>query len=101
MSAVNATPENLNQILSGEDIAPASKAPVAAAPARRTPYFETESGKRLIEGTANLFRNAIPPLLGMLLFVGDVGAGGQQRQDDSRPRRNLGCRSDAVFRPVL
>ena len=69
MSAVNATPENLNQILSGEDIAPVSKAPVAATPARRTPYFETESGKRFIEGTANLFRNAIPPLLGMLLFV--------------------------------
>ena len=69
MSAVNATPENLNQILSGEDIAPASKVPVAAAPARRTPYFETESGKRFIEGTLTLFKNAVPPLLGMLLFV--------------------------------
>ena len=69
MSAVNATPENLNQTLSGEDIAPASKVPVAAAPARRTPYFETESGKRFIEGTLTLFKNAVPPLLGMLLFV--------------------------------
>jgi nitrate/nitrite transport system permease protein len=69
MSAVNATPENLNQILSGEDIAPASKVPVAAAPARRTPYFETESGKRFIEGTLTLFKHAVPPLLGMLLFV--------------------------------
>jgi nitrate/nitrite transport system permease protein len=69
MSAVNATPENLNEILSGEDISPTSKAPAAAIPARRLPYFETESGKRFIEGTLNLFRNAIPPLLGMLLFV--------------------------------
>lgn len=69
MSAINATPENLSEILSGEDIAPASKVPVAAAPARRTPYFETESGKRFIEGTLTLFKNAVPPLLGMLLFV--------------------------------
>ncbi len=69
MSAVNATPESLNEILSGEDIAPASKASAGAAPARRTPYFETESGKRFVEGTRTLFRNAVPPLLGMLLFV--------------------------------
>ena len=39
------------------------------APARRTPYFETESGKRWVEATLTLFKNAIPPLLGMLLFV--------------------------------
>ena len=70
MSAVNATTENLNDILSGEDIAPMPQVSAAAAPARRTPYFETESGKRLIEGTLTLFRNAIPPLLGMLLFIG-------------------------------
>ncbi|MHB1187835.1 nitrate ABC transporter permease [Thiobacillus sp.] len=69
MSAVNAIPENLSEILSGEDIAVTSKAPAAAAPTRRTPYFETESGKRLIEGSLNLFKNAIPPLLGMVLFV--------------------------------
>ena len=69
MSAVNATPENLSEILSGEDIVPASKASTGAAPVRRTPYFETESGKRFVEGTRALFRNAIPPLLGMLLFV--------------------------------
>jgi nitrate/nitrite transport system permease protein len=67
MSAINATPENLSEILSGEDVALTSKIP--AATARRTPYFETESGKRFIEGTLNLFKNAIPPLLGMLLFV--------------------------------
>ncbi|MHB0973998.1 MAG: nitrate ABC transporter permease [Thiobacillus sp.] len=70
MSAVNATTENLNDILSGEDIAPTPQASTAAVPARRTPCFETEPGKRFIEGTLTLFRNAIPPLLGMLLFIG-------------------------------
>ena len=70
MSAVNATTENLNDILSGEDIAPPPSMSAAAVPARRIPYFETESGKRLVEGTLTLFRNAIPPLLGMLLFIG-------------------------------
>ncbi|WP_018506957.1 nitrate ABC transporter permease [Thiobacillus thioparus] len=70
MSAVNATTENLNDLLSGEDIAPTPQVSTAAAPTRRTPYFETESGKRLVENALTLFRNAIPPLLGMLLFVG-------------------------------
>jgi len=65
MSAANPTSENLDDILAGPDIV---KAP-AAAPKRRTPYFETESGKRLAEGTVTLFRNAIPPLLGIVLFV--------------------------------
>ncbi|KVW91303.1 nitrate ABC transporter permease [Thiobacillus denitrificans] len=70
MSAINATPENLSEILSGEDIVPTSKeASAAVSRARRPPYFETESGKRFIEGTLNLFKNTIPPLLGMLLFV--------------------------------
>ncbi len=69
MSAVNATTENLSEILSGEDIAPTTKISAAAAPARRTPYFETESGKRLVEGTVNLFKGLIPPLLGILLFI--------------------------------
>ena len=69
MSAVNATPEIFNHILSGKDIALTPKVPAADLPVRRTPLFETESGKRLIEGAVNLFRNAIPPILGMVLFV--------------------------------
>jgi len=69
MSAVNATPENLNHILSGGDIALTSKVPAAAASTRRTPLFESEAGKRLIEGTLNLFKSVLPPLLGMLLFI--------------------------------
>src|SRR3569832_2983820 len=70
MSAVNVTTENLNDILSGEDIVPAAPMPATPNPTHHVPYFETESGKRLIEGTLTLFRNTIPPLLGMLLFIG-------------------------------
>ncbi|MDP1925358.1 MAG: nitrate ABC transporter, permease protein, partial [Thiobacillus sp.] len=70
MSAINATPENLSEILSGDDVVLASKeASVAVSRARRTPYFETESGKRLIEGTVNLFKAGVPPLLGILFFA--------------------------------
>jgi nitrate/nitrite transport system permease protein len=70
MSAINATPENLSEILSGDDVVLASKeASVAVSRARRPPYFETESGKRLIEGMVNLFKAAVPPLLGILFFA--------------------------------
>ncbi|MEW6414699.1 MAG: nitrate ABC transporter permease [Pseudomonadota bacterium] len=69
MSAVNATPENLSEILSGEDIDLTSKAPAAARPARRTPYFETESGKRFLEATGNAIKATIPPALGLMMFV--------------------------------
>lgn len=69
MSAVDATPEDLNEILAGDDIAASPKVPAAELPARRPPYFETDAGKRLVEATLTLFRNAIPPLLGSLLFV--------------------------------
>ena len=68
MNAVTLNDRSLSEVLD----APETEA-LPAAPARRTPYFETESGKRFIEGTLNLFRNAIPPLLGMLLFIGIWG----------------------------
>ncbi|MDP2031477.1 MAG: nitrate ABC transporter permease [Thiobacillus sp.] len=70
MSAINATPENLSEILSGDDVVLASKeASVAVSRARRPPYFETESGKRVIEGAVNLLKAAVPPLLGILFFA--------------------------------
>jgi nitrate/nitrite transport system permease protein len=69
MSAVNATHENLKEIMSGEDIAPTARSTVASAPVRRTPLFETEGGKRFIEGVVNLFKATIPPVLGIALFV--------------------------------
>jgi nitrate/nitrite transport system permease protein len=70
MSAINATSENLSEILSGDDVVLASKVAPAAVPhVRRPPFFESESGKRLVEGTANLVKAAFPPLLGILFFV--------------------------------
>ena len=66
MNAITLNDRSLSEVLE----APETQAlPAPAAPSRRTPYFETESGKRFVEGTRTLFRNAIPPLLGMLLFV--------------------------------
>ncbi|MCD6705348.1 MAG: nitrate ABC transporter permease [Thiobacillus sp.] len=66
MNAITLNDRSLSEVLE----APETQAlPAPAAPSRRTPCFETESGKRFLEGTRTLFRNAIPPLLGMLLFV--------------------------------
>jgi nitrate/nitrite transport system permease protein len=69
MSAVNATPENLSTILSGEDIVPTYKTAAVAAPARRTPLLETDFGKRFIEGLGDFLKAVAPPLLGILLFA--------------------------------
>lgn len=66
MNAVTLNDQSLSQVLDAPETE-AIAGPVAAP--RRTPYFETESGKRLLEGAVTLFKNAIPPLLGLLLFV--------------------------------
>ncbi len=66
MNAVTLNERSLSQVMA----APETEALSATAEAvRRSPYFETESGKRLIESSLNFFKSAIPPLLGMLLFV--------------------------------
>ncbi len=49
--------------------APETVALPDSVPPRRTPYFETDGGKRLIEVAANFMKQTIPPLLGMLLFA--------------------------------
>ena len=66
MSAVTLNERSLSEVMSAPET---SALPSATVRTRRTPYFATESGKRLIEGTGDLFRNAIPPILGMVLFV--------------------------------
>ncbi|MHB1352527.1 MAG: nitrate ABC transporter permease [Thiobacillus sp.] len=65
MSAVKATSENLGEILSGKDIVRVPD----PAPEQCAPCVESGSGRRFAEGTLNLFRNAIPPLLGIALFL--------------------------------
>jgi len=74
MNAVTLNERSLSDVMDAPaTVALATQKPPAlpgvTAPVRRTPFLETETGKRLIEGTTNLFKNAIPPLLGMLLFV--------------------------------
>jgi nitrate/nitrite transport system permease protein len=66
MNAVTLNDRSLSEVMEAPET---EVIPTPAAPVRRTPYFETESGKRFLEGTANLFKASIPPLLGMLLFV--------------------------------
>ncbi|HEX7972133.1 MAG TPA: nitrate ABC transporter permease [Thiobacillus sp.] len=66
MNAITLNDRSLSEVMGAPET---EIIPAPATPVRRTPYFETESGKRVIEGTLNLFRNAIPPLLGILLFV--------------------------------
>ena len=66
MNAVTLNDRSLSEMLKSPET---EAIPTPAAPARRTPYFETESGKRFLEGTANLFKSLVPPLLGIVLFV--------------------------------
>ncbi len=65
MNAITLNDNHLDQILNAPEIVTLSE----HAPPRRTPYFHTESGKKLIEFVATTIKKAIPPLLGMLLFV--------------------------------
>jgi nitrate/nitrite transport system permease protein len=69
MNAITLNDRSLKEIMNAPETLAleASNDPMPSA--RRTPLLETESGKRFIEGTANLFKAALPPLLGMLLFV--------------------------------
>lgn len=67
MNAITIT----DQSLSGVRTQAETEALASAAPARPrpTPLFETEAGRRVIEATGNAIKAAIPPIIGMLLFV--------------------------------
>ena len=66
MSAVTLNDNDLKQIMSASETVLLTP---AEAPPRRTPFFATENGKRVLESSANLIKRIIPPLLGMMLFV--------------------------------
>ena len=66
MSAITLNDNDLKQIMSAPETVLLS--PAEAAP-RRTPFFATERGKRVLEGSANFIKHIIPPLLGMMLFI--------------------------------
>ena len=65
MHAITMDDNALNQISS----VPKPIALPSVAPSRRTPYFQTEGGKRLIDAAATGITRVIPPILGMLLFI--------------------------------
>jgi nitrate/nitrite transport system permease protein len=65
----------LNETLSDAMSAPETGKPPAPAvvgpaqPPRRTPLLQTEGGRRLLESAGSAVQAAIPPLLGVALFV--------------------------------
>ena len=69
MNAVTLNERSLSEVMEAPDteVLPPPAAP--AAPTRRTPLFETETGKRLIEAVVNGFKATVPPVLGIALFV--------------------------------
>ena len=69
MNAVTLNDRSLKEIMNSPETTPLAASSISQPSVRRTPLFETETGKRLTEGTVNLFKAAIPPLLGMLLFI--------------------------------
>jgi nitrate/nitrite transport system permease protein len=65
----------LNETLADAMAAPETEKLAASAiaepapPPRRTPLLETAGGRRFLEGVGNAIKAAVPPLLGLLLFV--------------------------------
>jgi nitrate/nitrite transport system permease protein len=74
MSAVTINEGSLNDIMNAPDTQPLAPAADAAPdgyrpPARPTPFFQTERGQAVIEAVGKLFRSALPPVIGMALFI--------------------------------
>ena len=70
MSAVTINESSLKDIMSQPDTVSASAAPVETpAKPRPTPFFQTERGQALLESAGNVFRAALPPAIGLALFV--------------------------------
>ena len=71
MNAITLNERSLSAVMDApetETLAP-QLASEPRAPARRTPLFETATGQRAIEATRNAIKAAIPPLIGIALFI--------------------------------
>jgi nitrate/nitrite transport system permease protein len=71
MNAITLNERSLSAVMDApetETLAP-QLASEPRAPARRTPLFETATGQRAIEVTGNAIKAAIPPLIGIALFI--------------------------------
>ena len=70
MSALTFNEGRLENIMNQPTTVPASTPPAEApAKTRPTPLFQTERGQAWLETGGNLLRAALPPALGMLLFL--------------------------------
>ena len=74
MSAVTFNEGSLKDIMNKPDTVPASAAPTqlaveAPAKPRAIPFFQTERGQAWLESGGNLLRAALPPAIGLVLFV--------------------------------
>jgi len=67
MSAVTFNEGSLKDIMSHPDTVAAT--PEVPAIPRPTPFFATERGQALLEKLGNAFQAALPPVIGLILFV--------------------------------
>jgi nitrate/nitrite transport system permease protein len=69
MNAVTLNERSLKVVMNAPETTPLVASNDSFPAARRTPLIEAAAAGRFIEFTGNLLRTALPPLLGMLLFV--------------------------------
>jgi nitrate/nitrite transport system permease protein len=69
MNAITLNDRSLKNVMDAPETAALAASDEPAFAPRRTPLLETEAGKRLIESVGKFFKAAVPPLLGILLFV--------------------------------
>jgi nitrate/nitrite transport system permease protein len=69
MNAITLNDRSLKDVMDAPETVTITASHEPKPAPRRTPLLETESGKRAIEGAANLVKAAFPPLLGILFFV--------------------------------
>ena len=68
MNAMTINADSLTEIMNQPETVPVIPIEPAAKP-RPTPLLQTERGKAFVEAIAKAFRAALPPLIGVLLFV--------------------------------
>jgi nitrate/nitrite transport system permease protein len=68
MSAVTLNEESLERIMKRPDTV-SIEPPEATLRARPTPLFETERGRAMLAWLSAIFRQSIPPVIGIILFV--------------------------------
>ena len=66
MSAVAINKSSLTDIMNSPDTTPLPEAPVKP---RITPFFQAERGLALLESMGVLFKQALPPAIGLALFI--------------------------------